>query len=46
MDFDCYHLREEVYEAAAREKGGLKGEVAWSVTAVPDEFLRGSRGWC
>lgn len=43
MDFDCYHLRKEVYEAAARE-GGLRGEVAWSVTTVPEEFLENRKG--
>lgn len=43
LDFDCYHLRKEVYEASARE-GGLRGELKWSVTAVPDEFLRHREG--
>ena len=43
VDFDCYHLRKEVYEAAARE-GGLSGEVMWSVTAVPDQFLQDCKG--
>lgn len=43
VDFDCYHLRKDVYEAAARE-GGLSGEVVWSVTAVPDEFLEHREG--
>ena len=43
VDFDCFHLRKDVYEASARE-GGLCGELAWSVTAVPDDFLRHRRG--
>lgn len=43
VDFDCYHLRKDVYEAAARE-GGLRGEVTWSVTTVPDDILRDRRG--
>lgn len=43
MDFDCYYLRKEVYEAFARE-GGLHGEVAWSVTTVPDKFLKDRKG--
>ena len=43
VDFDCYHLRKEVYEASARE-GGLCGELAWSVTTVPDDFLQHRRG--
>ena len=43
VDFDNYHLRREVYEASARE-GGLCGELAWSVTAVPDDFLQHRRG--
>ena len=43
VDFDCYHLRKEVYEASARE-GGLRGEVVWSVTSVPDEFLKDRKG--
>jgi SAM-dependent methyltransferase len=43
MDFYCYHLRKEVYEASARE-GGLCGELAWSVTTVPDEFFKDRQG--
>ena len=43
VDFDCYHLRKEVYETSARE-GGLRGEVAWSVTTVPDEFMKDRKG--
>ena len=42
VDFDCYHLRKEIYEASARE-GGLRGKLTWSVTAVPDEFLKDRR---
>ena len=43
VKFDCYHLRMEVYETSARE-GGLRGEVAWSVTNVPDAFLKDRNG--
>lgn len=43
VDFDCYHLRKEVYEASARE-GGLHGELAWSTTTVSDEFLKDRKG--
>lgn len=43
VDFDCYYLRKDVYEASARE-GGLHGELAWSVTSVPDEFLTDRKG--
>ena len=38
LDFDCYHLRNEFYESAARE-GGLKGELVWGVTKVPNGFM-------
>ena len=38
--FDCYHLRQEVYEQAARE-AGLTGELSWGVTSVPDRYLEG-----
>ena len=40
MDFDCYHLRKAVYEGAARE-AGLKGELRWGVTSVPERYLKG-----
>lgn len=40
VDFDCYHLRKDVYEAAARE-AGMKGELKWGVTSVPERYLRG-----
>ncbi|KAL9134310.1 MAG: hypothetical protein Q9175_004505 [Cornicularia normoerica] len=43
VDFDCYHLRKEIYEASARG-GGLRGELAWSVTTVPDDFLKHREG--
>lgn len=39
LNFDCYHLRKDVYEAAAKG-GGLGGELKWSETKVPDAFLR------
>lgn len=40
VDFDCYHLRKDVYEAAARE-AGLKGELKWGSTSVPERYLKG-----
>ena len=43
VDFDCYHLRKDIYEASARE-GGFRGELAWSVTQVPDDFLEHRKG--
>ena len=43
VDFDCYHLRKEVYEASARE-GGLRGKLAWRMTTVPDEFMKDRKG--
>lgn len=45
VDFDCYHLRKSLYEAAVRE-AGIKGELNWGVTSVPERYLRGeSPGW-
>lgn len=38
--FDCYHLKRGVYEAAARE-AGLKGNLTWGYTSVPERYLRG-----
>lgn len=40
FDFDCYWLRKEVYESAARE-AGLKGKLEWYHSRVPDRYLRG-----
>lgn len=40
VDFDCYHLRKGVYESAARE-AGLRGELRWGVTEVPERWLKG-----
>lgn len=40
VDFDNYHLRKDVYEAAARE-AGLNGELTWGLTSVPERYLRG-----
>ncbi|KAL8712081.1 MAG: hypothetical protein Q9220_003515 [cf. Caloplaca sp. 1 TL-2023] len=40
VDFDCYHLKKSVYEEAAR-KAGLKGELRWGLTDVPERYLRG-----
>ncbi|KAL5350193.1 hypothetical protein ACLOAV_005230 [Pseudogymnoascus australis] len=36
--FECYHLRKEVYEEAARE-AGLTGTMEWGVTDVPESFI-------
>ena len=38
LDFDCYHLRKEVWEVAAQE-AGLKGELRWRVTDIPKDFM-------
>lgn len=38
LDFDTYHLRKEVYEAAARD-AGVTGELVWSQTSVPEDFM-------
>jgi len=38
VDFDCYHLRKDVYEKAARE-AGLTVTV-WGVTDVPERYLK------
>ncbi|KAI1843481.1 hypothetical protein JX266_010307 [Neoarthrinium moseri] len=43
VDFDFFHLRQDVYEAAARD-AGLRGPLEWRVTAVSDEFLESRRG--
>jgi SAM-dependent methyltransferase len=40
LNFECYHLKKELYEEAARE-GGLKGKLMWGVTDVPDRYLKG-----
>lgn len=40
VDFDCYHLKRNIYEAAARE-AGLRGELKWGLTNVPENYLRG-----
>ncbi|KAL8724089.1 MAG: hypothetical protein Q9166_008140 [cf. Caloplaca sp. 2 TL-2023] len=40
VDFDCYHLRKSLYEEAARE-AGLKRELRWGRTEVPERYLRG-----
>jgi SAM-dependent methyltransferase len=38
--FECYHLKKELYEEAARE-AGLKGKLEWGVTKVPERYLKG-----
>ena len=40
LNFDCYHLKKELYEEAARE-AGLKGDLEWGVTKVPERYLKG-----
>ncbi|KAJ8061085.1 hypothetical protein OCU04_010160 [Sclerotinia nivalis] len=40
LDFECFHLKKEVYEEAARE-AGLMGSLEWGVTVVPERYLRG-----
>lgn len=37
--FNCYHLKKELYEGAARE-AGLKGKLEWGVTKVPERYLK------
>lgn len=43
VDFDCYHLRKEVYETSAKQ-GGLCGELVWSVTTVPGDLFKNRKG--
>ena len=38
MDFDTYHLRKDVWIAAARE-AGFDGEIEWEGTRVPSDFM-------
>ncbi|RDW90927.1 hypothetical protein BP5796_02092 [Coleophoma crateriformis] len=40
LTFDCYHLKKELYEEAARE-AGLNGKLEWGLTKVPERYLRG-----
>lgn len=40
VDFDCYHLKKDVYESAART-AGLNGPLEWRLTSVPEGYLRG-----
>lgn len=40
VSFDNYYLREDVYRDAARE-AGLKGELSWGVSWVPERWLEG-----
>lgn len=42
LDFDCYHLRRDVWEAAARE-AGFEGDLSWTVTDIPEDFMEDSR---
>ena len=38
LDFDCYHLKKDVWEAAAKE-AGFRGELKWSATNIPSDFM-------
>ena len=38
LDFDCYHLRRDVWEAAARE-AGFSGSLTWTTTKIPHDFM-------
>jgi SAM-dependent methyltransferase len=40
LSFNCYHLKKELYEEAARE-AGLKGNLEWGLTKVPERYLKG-----
>jgi hypothetical protein len=40
LNFECYHLKKELYEEAARE-AGLKGKLEWGVTKVSERYLKG-----
>lgn len=40
LNFECYHLKKELYEEAARE-AGLAGKLEWGVTEVPERYLKG-----
>ena len=40
VDIRGWYLRQDVYERAARE-AGLKVDLRWEVTSVPDRWLRG-----
>ncbi len=40
LNFNCYHLRKELYEEVARE-AGLKGDLEWGVTRVPERYFKG-----
>ena len=39
VDFDCYHLRKDIYDSAAKE-GGLQS-IHWDITRVPERYLKG-----
>lgn len=38
LDFDCYHLHKDVWEAAARDAGFTKS-IVWRMTNVPSDFM-------
>ncbi|KAL8874689.1 MAG: hypothetical protein Q9174_000029 [Haloplaca sp. 1 TL-2023] len=40
ISFDCYHLKQEVFEEAAKE-AGFQGKLSWGVTSVPQRYLEG-----
>jgi SAM-dependent methyltransferase len=42
LNFECYHLKKELYEEAARE-AGLNGKLEWDVTKVPERYFERDR---
>lgn len=38
LDFDCYHLRKDVWQAAAKD-AGFSNDIEWSTTKVPSDFM-------
>ncbi|KAI9659985.1 MAG: hypothetical protein M1821_001337 [Bathelium mastoideum] len=38
LDFDSYYLKKGTWETAARD-GGLHGELKWSTTSIPTDFM-------
>ena len=40
FEMDCYYLRQDVYEAAAKE-AGFDGKLEWVKQSMPDKYLRG-----
>jgi SAM-dependent methyltransferase len=38
LDFDCFWLRRDIWEAAAKE-AGFRGKLEWTTTKVPPDFM-------